>query len=534
MRLVITDKPILFHAASLFASVRYGYLYNRLSIEDERGITAPGSHVATLAEWEALRDFIASDQEADPTFVGGYVKENSLIYWNTPNTGANNFYLFNARGNGIRFASGSFAGIKNNCRFHSSDVDNYGGDNRSGVGFLYNSDTFSFIYAADAPALNNTGMGIRIIKNTTDLADGQSGTYTGNDGKVYPTICIGGVEWLACNLAESQYRTGDIIPLVQANADWAALSAGARCIYDDNLYYLGDKIEDPEGTLPLTSSDIEIVTTKAGLFTIYLAGTGSTIIDWNDGSTTNVTLTGSPVAYNHSYTAGGTVTIANGSTITHISALTQSITSCEISANCIALENIELNGNSINVFETHAEWVNLSVLYLNGNELDSLTTHPEWINMTYIDVGNNTLTSIICHPEWVSIYTINIQANQIDSFVTHPEWTNLAEFYCENNNLTALTTYSAWDIEDFNVSGNNLTSLIAHPEWANIYFFTAQNMALTEIVVNNILIALETAGIGIDAGDEVSLDGGTNAAPTGSGATAKANMIALGALVLTN
>jgi hypothetical protein len=55
------------------------------------------------------------------------------------------------------------------------------------------------------------GEAIRLLKDSTTLTHGQIGTYIGNDGKVYPTICIGTQEWLACNLNETKYQNGDWI-----------------------------------------------------------------------------------------------------------------------------------------------------------------------------------------------------------------------------------------------------------------------------------------------------------------------------------
>jgi uncharacterized protein (TIGR02145 family) len=75
---------------------------------------------------------------------------------------------------------------------------------------------------------------VRLVKDTTTLSDGETGTYTGNDGKVYRTICIGTQEWLADNLAETKYRNNDSIPEVTDNTAWAGLSTGARCSYDND------------------------------------------------------------------------------------------------------------------------------------------------------------------------------------------------------------------------------------------------------------------------------------------------------------
>jgi hypothetical protein len=42
------------------------------------------------------------------------------------------------------------------------------------------------------------------------------------------------VEYIADNLAETKYRAGSDIPIVTDNAEWAALTSGALCAYDND------------------------------------------------------------------------------------------------------------------------------------------------------------------------------------------------------------------------------------------------------------------------------------------------------------
>ena len=73
-----------------------------------------------------------------------------------------------------------------------------------------------------------------LIKDSNTLTDGEGGSYTRNDGKVYRTICIGTQEWLADNLAETKFRNGDDIPEVTDNGAWAALETAGMCAYDND------------------------------------------------------------------------------------------------------------------------------------------------------------------------------------------------------------------------------------------------------------------------------------------------------------
>ena len=60
------------------------------------------------------------------------------------------------------------------------------------------------------------------------------GTMRGNDGKVYKTVRIGNQIWMAENLMETRYRNGDAIPEVRDSDQWARVTTGARCSYDNN------------------------------------------------------------------------------------------------------------------------------------------------------------------------------------------------------------------------------------------------------------------------------------------------------------
>jgi uncharacterized protein (TIGR02145 family) len=54
------------------------------------------------------------------------------------------------------------------------------------------------------------------------------------DGNVYPTKRIGSQLWLAENLRVTHYRNGDPISEVSEHKDWARLTSGAYCIYEND------------------------------------------------------------------------------------------------------------------------------------------------------------------------------------------------------------------------------------------------------------------------------------------------------------
>ena len=60
------------------------------------------------------------------------------------------------------------------------------------------------------------------------------GTVKDIDGNVYQTVVIGNYEWMAENLKTTTYNNGTEIPNITENSDWASLSSGAYCWYNNN------------------------------------------------------------------------------------------------------------------------------------------------------------------------------------------------------------------------------------------------------------------------------------------------------------
>ena len=213
--------------------IKYGYLYNWYAASEiDYLIAADGWHVPSSTEMLALRDYLDPVNNNPLTNVaGGLMKESGLIYWYTPNIGADNSVGFNGRGAGKREGTlGTFTGLLGSCTFWNTRNNSA---TEGGAGALsYNDD--NFYDAINSATLKSSGCSIRLIKDSTTLSDGEGGSYTGNDGKVYRTICIGTQEWLADNLAETKFRNGDAIPEVTDNATWSGLSTGALCAYNND------------------------------------------------------------------------------------------------------------------------------------------------------------------------------------------------------------------------------------------------------------------------------------------------------------
>lgn len=225
-----------------FGDVVYGYLYNWYAANDARNIAASGWSLPSIANYQTLMLYLDPAGTDALNTAGGKMKEAGITHWTTPNTGADNSSAFNGRGNGVRyaFADGTpadFGAIGYyGMLWTTSDAGVSGGYDRGGAPYMaFNTASFIFeVLGFDSIVPKLGGAAVRLIKSVTSLSDGETGTYTGNDGKVYRTICIGTQEWLADNLCETLYRDGSPIPEVTDAATWAALTTGARCSYDND------------------------------------------------------------------------------------------------------------------------------------------------------------------------------------------------------------------------------------------------------------------------------------------------------------
>lgn len=202
-------------------TIKYGALYNWWAATDVRNIANIGWSVPSQTQYQTLSTYLGGY-----SLAGGKLKETGTIYWNAPNVGATNEVGFNARGASYRTSIG-FVYFRIDSLIWSQTAFNA---------------TLAFYLALnsnsdDCSISGNQkyfGASIRLIKDSTTLTHGQTGTYTGNDGKVYRTICIGTQEWVADNLNETKYRNGDTIPTITDNTAWAALTTGAMCYYNND------------------------------------------------------------------------------------------------------------------------------------------------------------------------------------------------------------------------------------------------------------------------------------------------------------
>jgi len=213
-----------------------GLLYNWYASTDGRNIAASGWEVPTISDYQTLADYLGAAGNYNSNVIGGKLKETGLTYWNSPNTGATNEVGFNGRGNGGR--SSSF--IQAGGTVGLWTIDNPFAGTAYLAQLFSSNQLFSCITTNTYPKF--TGYSLRLKKTSTTLTNGQTGTYVGNDGKIYATICIGTQEWLTNDLAETRFRNGDIIPYSGidnpnnfTNSEWSALTTAGTCAFDNDV-----------------------------------------------------------------------------------------------------------------------------------------------------------------------------------------------------------------------------------------------------------------------------------------------------------
>jgi len=194
----------------------YGALYNWYAATNAANISASGWVVPTKIQFEVMQAYLSTNPSHK-------LRTTGTTYWTSPNTDASNSSGFNGRGGGYRTTSvGDFVEIKDVLYIMLSTYQN--------IKILsYNSGSV----LTGAYSYENYGVSVRLLKSSTILTNGQTGTYTGNDGRVYTTICIDSQEWMSENLKETKYRDGSLIPILTNHTAWNADTTGARCSYNN-------------------------------------------------------------------------------------------------------------------------------------------------------------------------------------------------------------------------------------------------------------------------------------------------------------
>ena len=196
--------------------VNWGCLYNYFVFSDLRGFAPVGWSLPSAVVWDAMITSLGGT-----ALAGDEVKDTDVTWWQAV-VGATNSVFFNARPGGYRhYYHGTYSYVKQTCYYWSSTV--YTATRKYGYIIAQSTSPLS----RSNSFFNTQGASVRLVKDATTLSDGETGSMVGNDGQIYRTICINGVEWMADNSREAKYTNGDLIPDDILNANWRFLVTGA-------------------------------------------------------------------------------------------------------------------------------------------------------------------------------------------------------------------------------------------------------------------------------------------------------------------
>ncbi len=218
----------------------FGYLYNFYAITGltTQSLTSSDDwSVPTQTDFQTLVNSVSNNSSALRLV-------NTTTYWKANNTNATNTSGFSGKGSGFRDTSNNlgFNNIRQTVIYHSKTLWNL--DIRYNITLQLESGQITPNISALTHNIRTAGSSVRLVKNTTQLLPGQTGTYVGNDGKTYNTICIGTQEWMSEDLRETEYRNSTAIPNVTSQSTWSGLITGAYCIYNNDPTNVGGCTEN--------------------------------------------------------------------------------------------------------------------------------------------------------------------------------------------------------------------------------------------------------------------------------------------------
>lgn len=263
----------------------YGALYNWYAVNDSRNIAPELCRVPTDDDWTTLITYLGGTGSA-----GNKLKEYDTLNWATPNSDVTNSSDFTALPGGYRnYSSGDYFNLGNEGKwwtstaatsttafnrelyYNSPNANRYFFDRHYGFSIrcICEDETAKTITDWDGNMYDvidigtqrwlvqdlrvthyRTGAIIENITNDTDWTSTTNGAYcfyegsrptankpttiTDVDGNTYDVISIGRRLWLKQNLTVRHYNNGDILQTVPGNAEWAALTVGAYCAYNND------------------------------------------------------------------------------------------------------------------------------------------------------------------------------------------------------------------------------------------------------------------------------------------------------------
>lgn len=213
---VIEEEHNLF-----FQTVNFGLLYNRYAAQDNISQLTSSDDwgLPTTSILLKLRTYVGGNPP-----LGGMMKEVNLNSWQSISPLSDNSLGLNFKGAGTR-DSYNFRSIKQRAYVWHTGTINRG---------------FSLVYNTDSLGINTTGLNgneggsVRLVRAASGQADGKKGIYIGNNRRVYRTIVVNEIEWLADNLAETKWRSGTDILEITDLSTWMSTTDPALCAYNND------------------------------------------------------------------------------------------------------------------------------------------------------------------------------------------------------------------------------------------------------------------------------------------------------------
>jgi len=199
-----------------------GKYYNVFAINSLKGLAPKGWHIPSSVEVTALYNFVSIDH---PGETGYALREVGTAHWNNPY--GTDDYGFSMQGNGILvYGDILYTGV-----FATGDGSGY---------FAIFEDSVPDFAINGIGGYADYGYNIRLVKDK------------------YTEVKIGEQVWMKENYDSVHYRNGDLIPEVQDPTEWANLTTGAWCWYNNDEFTYGKygkmynvfAIQDPRGFAP--------------------------------------------------------------------------------------------------------------------------------------------------------------------------------------------------------------------------------------------------------------------------------------------
>lgn len=294
---------------------------------------------------------------------------------------------------------------------------------------------------------------LNLTDGTVTASDGTLKTITTTGGTtveaiVLPTTSLSGVEFTFVNNAGQSFT----VPVPEGG--W---SGGSKYTYTVTLKGTDKEADisgsispwNDGGTKPITGNEttavpdgdiIKMTLNPAGLtraaggtVRLWLAGTGSAVIDWGDGNTNTYTLSATAASIDHIYADGANYAATITGSVTYLDCKGNQISSLDVSGNP-TLTYLNCSGNMLTSLDLSSNPL-LKDVKMANNSFENLKLS-----------GNTTLTELLLD---------NILIKSLDV----SGCTALKTLECRNSGITTLDVGGCTALETLNMYYNKLTSI---------------------------------------------------------------------------